>query len=166
MVRYAKTAYHIHRLQNATTRTIWKTIQRHSTHKKPIPPLEGQSDFGDKCKALQNTLFPPVNMDPGTALPPDLLTDTRDIRHHTRPVTICYTQNATGLEFRYGSGQEGIGNSSHGLRTAYRDQSTDSVRVRLGSTDSAAPGNPCAKYWHRPGKRKRCRSGRQPWWSS
>ena len=44
------------------------------------------------------------------------------------------------------TGQEGIGNSSHGLRTAYRDRATDSVGARLGSTDSAAPGNPWAKY--------------------
>ena len=38
--------------------------------------------------------------------------------------------------------QEGIGNSSHGLRTAYRDRATDTVGVRLGSTDSAAPEDP------------------------
>jgi hypothetical protein len=35
--------------------------------------------------------------------------------------------------------QKGIGNSSHGLRTAYRDRATD---TRLGSTDSAAPEDP------------------------
>ena len=53
----AKMTYHVHQLQNATTRTIWKTIQRHSTYNKPIPPLEGQSDFGDKCK-VECTLPP------------------------------------------------------------------------------------------------------------
>jgi len=61
--------------------------------------------------------------------------------------------------------QEGIGNSSHGLRTASRDRATDTVGARLGSTDSAAPGGPWANYRRRPGKRKRCRGGRQPWWS-
>ena len=69
MVRNAKTTYHVHQLQNATTKTIWKTIQRHSTHNKPIPALEGQSDCGDKCKALQNALFPPVRMAPRTPSP-------------------------------------------------------------------------------------------------
>jgi len=44
--------------------------------------------------------------------------------------------------------QEGIGNSSHGLRTAYRDWATDSIAAQLGSTDSVAPGNPWAKYWY------------------
>ena len=62
--------------------------------------------------------------------------------------------------------QEGIGNLSHGLRTASRDRATDTVGARLGSTDSAAPGGPWTKYRRRPGKRKRCRGGRQPWWSS
>ena len=62
--------------------------------------------------------------------------------------------------------QGGIGNSSHGLRTASRDRATDTVGARLGSTDSAAPGGPWAKYRRRLGKRKRCRGGRQPWWSS
>jgi len=71
-----------------------------------------------------------------------------------------------GSDIQIRTGQEGIGNSSHSLRTAYRDGATDSVRVRLGSTDSAAPENPWAKYWHRPGNHKCCRKGRQPWWSS
>jgi len=35
--------------------------------------------------------------------------------------------------------QEGIGNSSHGLWTAYQDRATDTDGARLRSTDSAAP---------------------------
>jgi len=62
--------------------------------------------------------------------------------------------------------QEGIGNSSHGLRMASRDRATDTVGARLGSTDSVVPGGPWAKYRRRQGKRKRCRRRRQPWWSS
>ena len=38
--------------------------------------------------------------------------------------------------------QEGIGNSSHGLRMAYQDWATDTDGARLGSTNSAAPENP------------------------
>ena len=71
-----------------------------------------------------------------------------------------------GVGIRIRTRQEGIGNSSHGLRTAYRDRATDSVGAQLGSTDSVAPGGPWAKYRHRPGKRKCCRGGRQLWWSS
>jgi len=109
IVHNAKTTYHVHRLQNATTRTIWKTIQCHSTHNKPIPPLEGQFNFGDKCKALRNSLFPPVNTDPQTPLPPDLLTHTRDIRQHTRPVTIHETRLAiTHLKYHTSVGPDDI----------------------------------------------------------
>ena len=67
-----------------------------------------------------------------------------------------------GWDIRIRTGQEGIGNSSHGLRTAYRDRATDTVGARLVSTDSVAPGGPWAKYRRRPGKCKRCRGGRQP----
>jgi len=102
MVCNAKTTYHIHRLQKATTRTIWKTIQRHSTHNKPIPPLEGQSNFGDKCKALRNALFPPVNMALQTPLLRNLLTHMRDIHHHTRPVTIHETRLVI-VHLKYGT---------------------------------------------------------------
>ena len=54
----------------------------------------------------------------------------------------CYTLNTTGSDIRIWTGQEGIGNSSHGLRTAYRDRATDTAGARLGSTDSAAPDDP------------------------
>jgi len=66
-------------------------IQCHNTHNKPIPPLEGQSGFEDKCRVLCNTLFPPVNTAPRSPLPPDLLTHLKDICHYTRPVTIHQT---------------------------------------------------------------------------
>ena len=83
--------------------------ERHSTHNKPIPPLEGQSDFGDKCKASWNAVFPPVNTAPRTPLPPDLLTHTRDIRNHTRPVTIHETRLAIAhLKYGISVGPDGI----------------------------------------------------------
>jgi len=47
-----------------------------------------------------------------------------------------------GSDIRIQTGQEAVGNSSHGLRTVYRDRATDTVRARLGSTDSAAPDDP------------------------
>jgi len=68
-----------------------------------------------------------------------------------------------GVDIRIGTGQEGIGNSSHGLRTEYRDRTTDTVGARLGSTHSAAPGNPGPSTGT---DRESARRERQPWWSS
>ena len=59
----AKAAYCIHQLQTTSTKTVWKMIQYHNTHHKPIAPLEGRSDFMGKCEVLRNALFPTVNME-------------------------------------------------------------------------------------------------------
>jgi len=56
LVRNAKSAYRIHQLEATSTRTVWKTIQHHNTHHKPIPPLQGRSDFKGKCQVLRNLL--------------------------------------------------------------------------------------------------------------
>jgi len=45
MVRNAKSAYRIHQLETVSTQTVWKTLKHHITHHKPIPPLDGRSDF-------------------------------------------------------------------------------------------------------------------------
>ena len=82
-----KAAYRIHRLQTTSTKTVWKMIQYHNTHHKPIPPLEGWSDFKGKCEVLRNALFPTVNMEQRTPLPANLLTSKKDLCHHTRVVT-------------------------------------------------------------------------------
>jgi len=58
MVWKAKTAYRIHQLENASTRTVWKTLKHHNTHHKPIPPLDGRPDFQGKCDVLRKALFP------------------------------------------------------------------------------------------------------------
>ena len=102
MVRNAKTAYRIQQLQAASSKTIWKTIYHHNTHHKPIPPLNRQTTFRGKCDALCNALFPPVNATPRTRLPPGLLTSTKDIRHHTKPVTIQETHLAI-VYLKYGT---------------------------------------------------------------
>jgi len=57
-------------------------------------------------------------------------------------VTVLLHPKHYGSDIRIRTGQEGIGNSPHGLRTAYRDWATDTVGARLGSTDSAAPDGP------------------------
>jgi len=63
MVRNAKTAYRVQQLESSSTGTVWKTIEHHNTHHKPIPPLEGKTDFQGKCDVLRAALFPSVNSD-------------------------------------------------------------------------------------------------------
>jgi len=50
MVRNAKTAYCIRQLETTTTWRVWKTVKHHNTHHKPLPPLEGKSDFPSNIK--------------------------------------------------------------------------------------------------------------------
>jgi len=102
MVRNAKTAYRIQQLQAASSKTIWKTIYHHNAHHKPIPPRNRQTTFKGKCNTLHNGLFPSVNTTPRTRLPPGLLTSTKDIRHHTRPVTLQETHLAI-THLKYGT---------------------------------------------------------------
>ena len=52
MVRNARTAYRIYQLETVSTQTVWKTLKHHNTHHKPIPPLDGRSDFQGKCDIL------------------------------------------------------------------------------------------------------------------
>ena len=61
MVRHAKNTYRIKQLQSASTTTVWKTNRYHNVHQKPIPPLEGNTDFEGKYKSLRPVLFPAVN---------------------------------------------------------------------------------------------------------
>jgi len=102
MVRNAKTAYRIHQLEAASTRTVWKTIRHHNTHHRPIPPLEGRSDFQGKCDALRTALFPEIDTEDWTPLPPNLLTSRKDLRHHTRDVTANEIQLAIS-HLKYGT---------------------------------------------------------------
>jgi len=102
MVRNAKTVYRIQQLQAASSKTIWKMIYHHNIHHKPIPPLNRQTNFRGKCDTLRNVLFPPVNATPRTRLPPGLLTSTKDICHHTRPVTLQETHLAI-VHLKYGT---------------------------------------------------------------
>jgi hypothetical protein len=87
MVRAAKTAYRIKQLQSTNTKTIWKTLRHHNTHHRPIPPLEGQTDFKAKCASLRNALFPAVNNLPRQQLPPNFLSSKFDLSQQTHPIT-------------------------------------------------------------------------------
>jgi ribonuclease HI len=109
MVRAAKTAYRIKQLQSADTKNIWKTIRHHNTHQRPIPPLEGQTDFKGKCASLRNALFPAVNNLPRQPLPPLFLTSKFDMYQQTRPVTTREVSLAiTQLKYGTSVGPDGI----------------------------------------------------------
>jgi hypothetical protein len=122
MVRNAKTAYRIHQLETVSTRTVWKTLKHHSTHHKPIPPLDGQSDFQGKCEVLQNTLFP--NIIQQTPLPPNLrLTSKKDLRHFKSGVTAFETQLAI-THLKYGT-SVGPDNITYGTLRRFHDAAPD-----------------------------------------
>jgi len=107
MVRNAKTAYRIHQLKATSTGTVWKTIKHHNTHHKPIPLLEGRSDFQGKCDVLRAVLFP--NTLQPTPLPPNLLTSKKDVRHHTNSVTVFNVKRAiTHLKYGTSVGRDNI----------------------------------------------------------
>jgi len=102
MVRTAKTAYRIRQLQSANTKNIWKTIRHHNTHQRPLPPLEGQTTFKDKCTSLRNALFPAVNNLPRPPLPSNFLTSKLDMYQQTRPVTTREVSQAI-IQLKYGT---------------------------------------------------------------
>jgi len=102
MVRNAKIAYRIHQLEATSTRTVWKMIQHHNTHHKPIPPLDGQSDFIGKCDALRNALFPTVNTQPQPPLPANIVTSRKDLHQQTSQVTAMEIQLAV-IHLKYGT---------------------------------------------------------------
>jgi len=107
IVRNAKTAYRIHQLETTTTRTVWKTVKHHNTHHKPLPPLDGKSDFQGKCDVLQKALFP--NTTQRTPLPPNLLTSKKDLRHPTGKITASEVELAfTYLKYGASGGQDNI----------------------------------------------------------
>jgi len=102
MVRNAKTNYRTKQLRDATTRTVWKTIQHHNTHHQPIPPLKGHTEFKAKCASLRAALFPATNHQPRPPIPQGFLTTKKDLRHHTRRVTTPEVQLAIS-HLRYGT---------------------------------------------------------------
>jgi ribonuclease HI len=100
MVRNAKSAYRIHQLETVSTQTVWKTLKHHNTHHKPIPPLNGRSDFRGKCDVLRKALFP--DMVQQSPLPPNHLTSKKDLRHYISGVTAYETQLAM-TQLKYGT---------------------------------------------------------------
>jgi len=107
MVRNAKTAYCIRQLETTTTRTVWKLEKHHNTHHKPLPPLEGKSDFQGKCDVLRKALFP--NTTQRTPLPPNLLTSKKDLRHFTSKITAFEVElDITHLKYGASVGPDNI----------------------------------------------------------
>jgi len=109
MVRNAMTAYRVKQLQGTTTRTVWKTLRHHNTHHRPIPPLNGQTDFNGKCTELRNALFPAVNNSPQKALPANFLTSKLDMQQQHHRITTHEVHLAIS-HLKYGTsvGPDGI----------------------------------------------------------
>jgi hypothetical protein len=107
MVRSAKTAYRIHQPETVSTQKVWKTVRHRNTHHKPIPPLDGRSDFREKCDLLRTALVPDTIQQ--TPLPADLLTYKKDLRHYVNGVTAYEIQLAiTHLKYDTSVGPDNI----------------------------------------------------------
>jgi ribonuclease HI len=117
MVQNAKTAYRIHQLEATSTRTVWKTIKHHNTHNKPIPPLDGRTDFQGKCDILREALFPSITQQ--TPLPPNLLISKKDLRYQIRDVTRYDIQLAIA-HLKYGT-SVGPDNISYGTLRRFNE---------------------------------------------
>jgi ribonuclease HI len=117
MVRNAKTAYRIHQLEATSTRTVWKTIKHHNTHHKPIPPLDGRSDFQGKCDVLRKALFPDTQQ--RIPLSPNLLPSKKDLRHYTSGVT-AYEIKLAIAHLKYGT-SVGPDNISYGTLRRFNE---------------------------------------------
>ena len=113
----AKTAYQIHQLETVSTRTVWKTLKHYNTHHKPVPPLDGRSDFHGKCDVLWQVLLPDTTQ--RTPLPPNLLTSEKDLRHFKSGVTAFETQLAITY-LKYGT-PVGPKNISYGTLRRFHD---------------------------------------------
>jgi hypothetical protein len=59
-------SYWINKLKTTDRDTIWKTISKKQTHKKPTLPISGLVGFQPKANALQDGHFP------DSAEPPDI----------------------------------------------------------------------------------------------
>jgi hypothetical protein len=57
-IRTPKHSYWINKLETTNRDTIWKTISKKQTHKKPTPPIAGLVGFQSKANALRGGLSP------------------------------------------------------------------------------------------------------------
>jgi hypothetical protein len=57
---------------------VWKTIRKHNTHHRPIPPLKGETSFEGKCKVLREAPFPDKS-EQNSEIPPNFVTPLDDL---------------------------------------------------------------------------------------
>jgi len=85
--------------------------KHYNTHHKPIPPLDGRSDFQRMCNVLRKVLFP--NTVQRTPLSADLLTSKHDLRHYKCEVTAYKILLAiTHQKYGTSAGPDNITNST------------------------------------------------------
>ena len=113
-IREAKRRYWNERLSTTTPVSVWATTRRHDTHERPVPPLEGQVTFHEKCAVLRMALYPDPTSAPPPALPDDLgIRSDCDLQIEFSAVTRA-EMDITMQHLRYGSavGPDGISYST------------------------------------------------------
>jgi hypothetical protein len=84
-VRVAKHCYWIDKLETTDRKNVWKTIATRQTHRKPLPPISGQTDFQSKADALRLGLFSNISNPPD--IPEGFVTSTANLTAQFNPVT-------------------------------------------------------------------------------
>jgi hypothetical protein len=84
-VRAAKHCYWIDKLETTDRKNVWKTIATRQTHRKPLPPISGQTDFQSKADALRLGHFPNISNPPD--IPEGFVTSTANLTAQFKPAT-------------------------------------------------------------------------------
>jgi hypothetical protein len=107
--------------------TIWKTIRKHSTHTRSIPPLNGKVDFKQNCNELRRSLFP---LRPKSVLEqiPHIAEPVQRLKDEISPITQReLSRTLDKVNLNSANGADGI--SYKVLRTVY--EASPSILPRL-----------------------------------
>jgi hypothetical protein len=85
-VQRENVSYWRKRLAKTNQQTVWKVIQKHNTHHKPIRPLNGVSACEGKCQILRSAFFPDLAIQIAD-LAPDIILSKSDLREELSPIT-------------------------------------------------------------------------------
>lgn len=102
-IKKAKAKYWEKALKDVSRTSVWGTIRRHHTHQKPIPPINGRSDFAGKAQECRNAFFPDVNSTTPPPLPETAnIPSSQDLSSEYHPVTAGEFERVL-QNVRYGS---------------------------------------------------------------